>query len=97
MADSLPADVDRNQQKTTSRRAVLRTAAAKTFESLRVRDFRILWLGFMGSWFAMQMQQVARGYLAFVPSFLATIIVGGLASLRPSEVSAGSRLRTEVR
>jgi hypothetical protein len=30
-----------------------------------VRDFRILWWGFMGSWMAMQMQQVARGYLAY--------------------------------
>ena len=36
-----------------------------TFESLQVRDFRVLWLGFMGSWTGMQFQQVARGYLAY--------------------------------
>ncbi|HET9016121.1 MAG TPA: MFS transporter [Thermomicrobiaceae bacterium] len=45
--------------------AHIRAAAAQTFESLAVRDFRILWWGFMGSWMAMQMQQVARGYLAY--------------------------------
>jgi MFS family permease len=39
--------------------------ANRTFDSLNESDFRILWLGFMGSWFAMQMQQVARGYLAY--------------------------------
>ncbi|HEX5416480.1 MAG TPA: MFS transporter [Chloroflexota bacterium] len=39
--------------------------ATRTFESLQEPDFRILWFGFMGSWFAMQMQQVARGYLAY--------------------------------
>lgn len=36
-----------------------------TFESLKVRDFRVLWLGFMGMWTSMQFQQVARGYLAY--------------------------------
>ncbi|HUZ00164.1 MAG TPA: MFS transporter [Thermomicrobiaceae bacterium] len=45
--------------------ARIRAAAVQTFESLAVRDFRILWWGFMGSWMAMQMQQVARGYLAY--------------------------------
>jgi len=39
--------------------------AHRTFRSLEVRDYRILWMGFMGSWFAMQMLQVARGYLAY--------------------------------
>lgn len=43
----------------------IRGAASRTFQSLEVRDFRTLWLGFMGSWVAMQMQQVARGYLAY--------------------------------
>jgi predicted MFS family arabinose efflux permease len=43
----------------------LRAVAAQTFQSLEVPDFRILWFGFMGSWMAMQMQQVARGYLAY--------------------------------
>ena len=43
----------------------IRRVANRTFDSLGESDFRILWLGFMGSWFAMQMQQVARGYLAY--------------------------------
>ncbi len=43
----------------------LRGVAGQTFESLQVRDFRVLWFGFLGSWMAMQMQQVARGYLAY--------------------------------
>lgn len=43
----------------------LRSVADRTFESLAERDFRILWWGFMGSWMAMQWQQVARGYLAY--------------------------------
>ncbi|MHB8630983.1 MAG: MFS transporter, partial [Candidatus Limnocylindria bacterium] len=42
-----------------------RSLRATTFESLEVRDFRVLWFGFMGTWFAMQIQQVARGYLAY--------------------------------
>ena len=37
----------------------------QTFSSLEIRDFRVLWLGFLGTWMAMQMQQVARGYLAY--------------------------------
>jgi hypothetical protein len=45
--------------------ARVRGVANRTFDSLNESDFRILWLGFMGSWFAMQMQQVARGYLAY--------------------------------
>lgn len=36
-----------------------------TFESLANRDFRVLWLGFIGSWTGNQFQQVARGYLAY--------------------------------
>lgn len=59
VSETLPAD------KRPGKAARLSGAAHKTFESLTVRDFRILWLGFMGSWFAMQMQQVARGYLAY--------------------------------
>ncbi len=39
--------------------------ARQTFSSLAVRDFRVLWMGFLGTWMAMQMQQVARGYLAY--------------------------------
>ncbi len=45
--------------------ARVRGVAAQTFESLQIRDFRVLWFGFLGSWMAMQMQQVARGYLAY--------------------------------
>lgn len=51
------------EQPGTARR--LLGAGRQTFESLAVRDFRVLWFGFMGSWMAMQMQQVARGYLAY--------------------------------
>ncbi len=36
-----------------------------TFEALKIRDFRTLWFGFLGSWTGMQFQQVARGYLAY--------------------------------
>ncbi|HEU5422664.1 MAG TPA: MFS transporter [Nitrolancea sp.] len=43
----------------------VRGAGEQTFASLAVRDFRVLWFGFMGSWMAMQMQQVARGVLAY--------------------------------
>src|SRR6185312_9200825 len=53
---------------TTVKRGTLgrmRAVAVQTFQSLEVPDFRILWFGFMGSWMAMQMQQVARGYLAY--------------------------------
>lgn len=42
-----------------------RAIVNRTFESLQEPDFRILWYGFIGSWVAMQMQQVARGYLAY--------------------------------
>lgn len=37
----------------------------KTFHSLENPDYRLLWIGFIGGWMAMQMQQVARGYLAY--------------------------------
>ncbi len=40
-------------------------AMSNTFESLKIRDFRVLWFGFMGSWTGMQFQQVARGFLAY--------------------------------
>lgn len=42
-----------------------RAIGQRTFDSLSESDFRILWFGFIGSWLAMQMQQVARGYLAY--------------------------------
>lgn len=37
----------------------------RTFVALRNRDFRMLWIGTLGSFTAMQMQLVARGYLAY--------------------------------
>ncbi|MDE3076984.1 MAG: MFS transporter [Chloroflexota bacterium] len=40
-------------------------ARLHTFQALGVRDFRWLWFGFAGTWLAMQMLQVARGYLAY--------------------------------
>lgn len=56
------ADATRFHQRTVAR---IQDVARRTFQSLEIRDFRILWWGFMGSWVAMQMQQVARGYLAY--------------------------------
>ena len=43
----------------------LSRSVRQTFSSLAIRDFRVLWVGFLGTWMAMQMQQVARGYLAY--------------------------------
>ncbi len=37
----------------------------RMFQSLQNRDFLLLWLGMLGSFSAMSMQQVARGYLAY--------------------------------
>lgn len=37
----------------------------RTFESLKERDFRLLWLGMLPSTFAMQMGFVTNGYLAY--------------------------------
>lgn len=45
--------------------ALARKFAGQTFNSLAAPDYRMLWLGFMGSWMAMQLQQTARGYLAY--------------------------------
>lgn len=38
---------------------------SRTFGSLAAPDYRMLWLGLMGTWMAMQLQQTARGYLAY--------------------------------
>ncbi len=57
--------VDVDGQPRARRHGGMRGVARQTFQSLEVPDFRILWFGFMGSWMAMQMQQVARGYLAY--------------------------------
>src|SRR5690606_17742439 len=37
----------------------------RTFESLKERDFRLLWLGMLPSTLAMQMGMVTNGYLAY--------------------------------
>ena len=37
----------------------------RTFISLRNRDYRHLWLGFMLAWSGLSMQMLARGYLAY--------------------------------
>lgn len=66
VGDDLPADIvlaaSAEAPALAPRRRWLRDT---TLESLNIRDFRALWFGFMGSWFAMQFQQVARGYLAY--------------------------------
>lgn len=41
------------------------TFVARTFGSLAMPDYRMLWFGLMGTWMAMQLQQTARGYLAY--------------------------------
>ena len=46
----------------------------QTFAALGNRDYRLLWLGTLGSFTAMQMQQVARGYLAYELSGSAMVL-----------------------
>jgi MFS family permease len=56
----------------------------QTFAALRNRDYRLLWLGTLGSFTAMQMQQVARGYLAYELSGSAAVLgVVGLSGGLP--------------
>ncbi len=43
----------------------LRRRTRATFDSLRNRDFRTLWIGNLSSSFAMNMQQIARGWLIY--------------------------------
>lgn len=43
----------------------LTSGMRRTFEALDVPAYRILWWGTLFSFIGMQMQQVARGYLAF--------------------------------
>ncbi len=59
------ADVDRDRKGATITGRLRSKLMTHTFESLKIRDFRVLWFGFMGSWTGMQFQQVARGYLAY--------------------------------
>jgi MFS family permease len=45
--------------------AQTRHGLSRTFASLGIRDYRVLWLGLIGMWLGLQFQQVARGYLAY--------------------------------
>lgn len=60
-------------------RSRIAAAAGKTFSSLKNRNYLNLWSGLMGGWFAMQMQQVARGYLAY--TLTGTAFTLGLVTL----------------
>src|SRR5262245_58023984 len=51
-----------------------RIGLPRTFAALRNHEFRLLWTGTLGSFTAMQMQLVARGYLAYA-------LTGSAASL----------------
>ncbi len=42
-----------------------RSAGAGMFESLTIRDYRLLWMANLGATFAMQMSVVARGWLVY--------------------------------
>lgn len=46
----------------------------RTFAALANRNYRLLWIGTLGSFMAMQMQQVARGYLAYDLSGSAAVL-----------------------
>lgn len=67
--DDVSPDISKGEDKNSSNTSLLSRLSTKamsnTFESLKIRDFRVLWFGFMGSWTGMQFQQVARGYLAY--------------------------------
>ena len=67
-------------QSSISRRlATIAAAADQTFSSLKNRNYLHLWTGLMGGWMAMQMQQVARGYLAY--TLTGTAFTLGLVTL----------------
>ena len=55
------------------------TRLPKTFAALYIRDYRIFWFGMLASMTAMQMQQIARGYLAYELTHRATAV--GLVSV----------------
>ncbi len=71
-------------QQRESEPAVTATSARRlrlprTFAALRIRNYRIFWFGMLASMTAMQMQQIARGYLAFELTGRATSV--GLVSV----------------
>ncbi len=51
----------------------------RTFAALRIRHYRVFFFGMLASMTAMQMQQIARGYLAFEMTHKATSV--GLVSI----------------
>jgi MFS family permease len=51
-----------------------RLGLPRTFAALQHRDYRLLWFGTLGSFTAMQMSMVARGYLAFALTGSATML-----------------------
>jgi len=54
-------------------------ALPRTFLALQNRDFRLLWTGTLGSYMAMQMVMVSRGYLAYALTGSAAVL--GIVSL----------------
>jgi MFS family permease len=51
-----------------------RLALPRTFSALGNRDYRLMWIGTLGSFTAMQMSMVARGYLAYALTGSATML-----------------------
>ena len=45
--------------------SILRGSLGRTFEALKIRDFRLLWVSSLAASFAMQMQILARGWLIY--------------------------------
>ncbi len=45
-----------------------------TFAALGVRDYRVMWLGMLAAFSAMQMQMIAQGYLAYELTGSATVL-----------------------
>jgi MFS family permease len=53
---------------------IRRVTSIRTFQALENEAFRTLWFGMLGSYMAMQMSMIARGYLAFNISGSATAL-----------------------
>jgi MFS family permease len=51
-----------------------RPALPRTFSALGNRDYRLMWIGTLGSFAAMQMSMVSRGYLAYALTGSATML-----------------------
>ena len=61
----------------------------KTLAALRIRNYRVVFFGMLASMTAMQMRQIARGYLAF--ELAGKVAAVGLVSAagRPMRASMG--------